>query len=236
MPEYKTNVLRVEGGNENNKEKINELIKQTQEKKIDFNTFVAETRKLGGKVTFGEFQIESEHTEKITNLLEQFNTGKLSIESFIEKVREQGDKGDFWDYEKTMNPKYKGNNKTSVGFRYNPNHHIKGKFMQGIIKTAVRSAINFAHAHILKHYDREAFIYDDERLKKLDEYCKRYIDKNFQNSYPYKSDFMGKIIDIILFFAKEDIYYTARWLDMINGLPRGHELTEEEKANIERWH
>lgn len=236
MAEYKTNVLRVEGGNKNNKEKITELVKQAQENKINFNTFVTETRKLGGKVTFGEFQIESEHTEKITNLLEQFNTGKLNIESFIQKVREQGDKGDFWDYEHTSNPKYEGNNKTRIGFKYNPYHHVKGKFMQGIIKTAVRSAINFAHAQILKHYDSEAFVYDDERLKKIDEYCKRYIDMNFQNSYPYKSDFMIKIIDIILFFAKEDIYYTARWLDMINGLPRGHELTEEEKANIEKWH
>ena len=233
--EMNTNIWRVEVGGAN-KETIAELIKQTQEKKITFNDLVTKVRELGGKVTFGELQIESENKEKITELLEQFNTGKLNIETLIQKVREQGDKGDFWDYEKTSNPKYEGNNKTRIGFKYNPYHHVKGKFMQGITKTAVRSTINFAHAYILKHYDKEAFIYDDERLKKIDEYCKRYIDKNFQHAYPYKSDFMIKIIDIILFFAKEDIYYTARWLDMINGLPRGHELTKEEKENIKRWH
>lgn len=233
--ELKTNVLRIEGA-DTNKEKINELFKQSQEKKIDFNTLVEEVRKLGGKVTFGELQIESEEKEKITNLLEQFNTGKLNIESFIQKVHEQGDKADFWNWETDPNPKYKDNNKTRIGFKYNPYHHVKGKFMQGIIKTAVKSAINFAHAQILKHYDREAFVYDDERLRKIDVYCKGYIEQNFQNSYPYKSDFMQKIVDIILFFAKEDIYYTGRWLDMINGLPRGHELTKEEKANIEKWH
>ena len=235
MAEYKTNVLRVEGGNKNNKEKITELVKQVQANKIDFNTFVAETRKIGAKVTFGEFQIESERTEKITNLLEQFNTGKLNIESFIQKVREQGDKADFWNYEQTSNPKYEGNNKTRIGFKYNPYHHVKGKFMQGITKTAVKSAINFAHAYILKHYDREAFVYDDARLKKIDEYCKEFININFQNAYPYKKDFMDKIVNIILFFAKEDIFYTSRWLKMINGLPQGHKLTKEEEENIRKW-
>lgn len=234
MVEYSTNVLKIEGGN--NKEKISELIKRVQHKEIDFNIFIAETRKLGGKVTFGEFQIETENKERITELLEQFNTGKLNIEAFIQKVREQGDKGEFWNWETDANPKYKDNNKTSVGFRFNPYHHVKGKLMQGVGKTAVKSAINFAHALILKHYSKDAFIYDDNRLKKIDTFCKRYIDTNFQHAYPYKADFMNKIIDIILFFAKEDIYYTARWLDMINGLPRGHELTEMEKENIRRWH
>ena len=232
--ELKTNVLKIEGNA--NAEKVNELLKQMRESKIDFNMFVTEVRKLGGKVTFGEFQVESENKEKITELLEQFNTGKLGIEAFIQKVREGGDKGGFWNWETEMNPKYKDNNKTSVGFRYNPYHHVKGKFMQGVIKTAVKSAINFAHAQIIKHYDRNAFMYDDPRLKRIDEYCKRYINENFQNSYPYKCDFMEKIVDIILFFAREDIYYTARWLDMINRLPRGHELTEQEKANIKKYH
>lgn len=233
--EIKTNVLEIEG-KEENKEEINELLKQTQENKIDFNTLVKEVRKLGSKVTFGEFQVESENKERITGLLEQFNTGKLNIEQFIQKVREEGDKAEFWNWETDANPKYKDNNKTSVGFRFNPYHHVKGKFMQEIIKTAIKSAINFAHAQIIKHYDRDAFMYDDERLKKIDEYCKRYIGKNFQDSYPYKSDFMGKIIDIILFIMREDIYYTSRWLDLINGLPRGHELTEQEKANIKKYH
>ena len=232
--ELKTNVLKIEGNA--NAEKVNELLKQMRESKIDFNMFVTEVRKLGCKVTFGEFQVESENKEKITELLEQFNTGKLGIEAFIQKVREGGDKGEFWNWETEMNPKYKDNNKTSVGFRYNPYHHVKGKFMQGVIKTAVKSAINFAHAQIIKHYDRNAFMYDDPRLKRIDEYCKRYINENFQNSYPYKCDFMEKIVDIILFFAREDIYYTARWLDMINRLPRGHELTEQEKANIKKYH
>lgn len=234
MAEYTTNVLRVEGGD--NSKPIAELVKQAQRKEISFDTFVIETRKLGGKVVFGEFQIESEHKEKITELLEQFNTGKLNIDEFIKKVRAQGEKADFWNWESEANPRYKDNNKTRVGFTYNPSHHIKGKFFQSIIKSAVKAAINFAHSQILKHYSREAFVYDDERLKAIDEYCKRYIDTNFQNSYPYKSQFMEKVIDIILFIMREDIYYTSRWLDMINGLPRGHELTEIEKENIRKWH
>lgn len=233
--EWKTNVLKIEAKGAN-KETITGLIKQLQEDKISFNDLVTEVRKLGGKVIFGEFQIESENKEKITELLEQFNTGKLNIESFIQKVREGGDKGEFWNWETDMNPKYKNNNKTSVGFRFNPYYHIKGKFMQGVIKTAVKSAINFAHAQILKHYDRNAFVYDDKRLKKIDEYCKQYIGVNFQNSYPYKSVMMQKVVDIILFFSKEDIYYCSRWLDLINGMPRGHELTKQEKANIKKYH
>lgn len=233
--ELKTNVLKIEASGAK-EETISELLKQLQENKISFNDLIAEVRKLGGEVTFGEFQIESDNKEKITELLEQFNTGKLNIEAFIKKVREQGDKADFWNWETDMNPKYKDNNKTSVGFRFNPYYHVKGKFMQGVVKTAIKSAINFAHAQIIKHYDRNAFIYDDERLKKIDEYCKRYINENFQNSYPYKSQFMEKAIDILLFIMREDIYYTSRWLDLINGLPRGHELTEQEKANIKKYH
>lgn len=219
-----------------NEKAIAKLMQNAQQNKISFNEFVQQVRKLGGEVAFGELQAESEDKDRITELLNQFNTGKLNINTFIAKVREQGDKADFWNYETDKNPQYADNNKTSVGFRYNPSHHIKGKFFQGVIKTAIKSAIYFGHAQILKHYDRNAFVYDDPRLKAIDEYCKRYIDKNFQNSYPYKSDFMSKVVDIILFFAKEDIYYTARWLDMINGLPRGHELTEMEKENIEKWH
>ncbi len=219
-----------------NRKAIAELIQKANRKEISFSDFVTQTRELGGEVIFGELQVESEDKDRITELLEQFNTGKLNIDTFISKVREQGDKAEFWNYETSSNPQYEGNNETRLGFKYNPYHHVKGKLMQGVMKTAVKSAINFAHANIIKHYDREAFVYEDARLKAIDEYCKRYIDDNFQESYPYKSDFMCKIVDIFLFLMKEDIYYTARWLEMINGVPRGHELTENEKANILKWH
>lgn len=226
-----------------NEKAITEHMQKAQQNKITFNEFVQQVRGLGGEVAFGELQAESEDTERITELLEQFNTGKLNIDTFIAKVREQGDKADFWNYEKDMNPQYIGNNKTSVGFRYNPSHHIKGKFYQHVIKQAERSAINFAHANIIKHYDCEAFIYDDERLRMIDEYCKKFIDKNFQNDYPYKADFMSKAVDLTLFNTKEDIYYTARWLAMLIGLAEMiienkdiFTLTEGEKTNIEKWH
>lgn len=225
--------IKVKKGNEKT---IAKLMHNAQGKKIPFNDFITEARKLGGEPIYGELQIESKNQEAIKELLDQFNAGKLTIDAFITKVRERGDKAEFWNYETDENPQYKGNNKTRTTFKYNPGHHIKGKFFQGITKKAIIGAINFAHAYIIKHYGGEAFIYDDKRLKAIDIYCKRYIDKNFQHAHPYKSDFMGKVIDIILFFAKEDIYYTARWLDMINNLPRGHELTKEEQTNISKWH
>ena len=225
--------IKVKKGNE---ETIAKLMHDAQGKKIPFDEFVAEARKLGGESVYGELQIESENQEAIKELLDQFNAGKLTIDTFITKVRERGDKAEFWNYETDENPQYKGNNKTRTTFKYNPGHHIKGKFFQSIIKKAVLRAIDFAHANIIKHYDSKAFIYDDERLKVINGYCKGYINKNFQHAYPYKSGFMNKVVDIILFFAKEDIYYTARWLDMINNLPRGHELTKEEQTNISKWH
>ena len=219
-----------------NRKAIAELIQKANRKEISFSDFVTQTRELGGEVIFGELQVESKDKDRITELLEQFNTGKLGIDTFIAKVKEQGDKADFWNYETSANPQYEDNNETRLGFKYNPYWHVKGKFFQGIVKTAIRRAIDFAHAGIIKHYDREAFAYDDPRLKSIDEYCKRYIDQNFQDAYPYKADFLTKIIDIILFLMKEDIYYCSRWLDLINNLPREHKLTKEEKENISRWH
>lgn len=226
-----------------NEKAIAELMRNAQQKKISFNEFVQQVRKVGGEIVFGELQAQSEDKDRITELLKQFNTGKLNIDMFITKVREQGDKAEFWNYETSANPQYEDNNDTRLGFKYNPYWHVKGKFYQHVIKAAERSAINFAHANTIKHYDHEAFKYDDERLRMIDEYCKKFIDKNFQNAYPYKADFMNKAVDLTLFNAKEDIYYTARWLAMLIGLAEKiienkdiFKLTEEEKANIEQWH
>lgn len=257
--EIVTNILKIEGGNAN-KEKINELLKQSQENKIDFNTLVQEVRKLGGKVTFGEFQVESENKEKVTELLEQFNTGKLGIEVFIQKVRDQGDKAVFWNWETGANPRYIGNNKSAVGFRYNPFHSIKGMFMQSIIKTAIRQALSFvfsirslkdlvrnyqvikaiilfAHFNLTRHYDPNAYKYDDERLQKLEKELKQNISRNFQENI-YKTDVMFKGMDILFFILKEDIYWRARIFRLINEVVgvEVFKLTEEEKENIKRWH
>jgi len=41
---------------------------------------------------------------------------------------------------------------------------------------------------------------------------------NFQDR-DYKIDFMNKIVDIILFIMKEDIFYSSRFMDIFNKIP-----------------
>lgn len=216
-----------------NKEEIKGLVQKHRQKEFSFGELVKKIREAGGDIIFGELQVETDKgkLETISDLQKQFNSGELMIEDFQRKVAEEGGKAEFWNYETGRNPEYK-RGESQLGFPYNPYFHIKGKYFQGVIKIAIRKAIDFAHSGILKQFDKDGYVFDDERLKAIDEYCRGYIAKNFPD--PYKVDFMTKVIDIILFLMKVDIFYRARFLDMIKNLPRNHELTKEEEENIKR--
>lgn len=132
------------------------------------------------------------------------------------------------------NPEYPaGDNRTRNEFIFSPYEHPKGKFFQNIKSGIMIKAINFAHSAILKGYDMDAYVYDDPRLKAQNEFFREYIQENFRH-VAYKTEFMNKIVDIIMFLVKEDIYY-RRLMDMLNRRPY-FELTKDEQENIEKWH
>lgn len=223
------------------KEEIKGLIQKYREKEFSFGELVKRIREAGGDITFGELQVETdkEKMETINDLQKQFNSGELTIEDFQRKVAEEGGKAEFWNYETDRNPEYKGD-ESRLGFPFSPYFHPKGKYFQGVLKKAVLRAIGFAHSALLKHYDKNIFIYDDERLKKIEEFAKWYIGIKFMDSPGYKDKFMHEITDISLGFSKEDVYYRARLLDGANqfyvwmkeNYPEGFPLTEEEEQNL----
>lgn len=178
--------------------------------------------------------------KEIADLLKQCNEGKITLQELQKKLAEGGSTLKAYDKRTERNPSYpEGNNGSRNGFTYNPNLHPKGKYFQYIVKPAIRAAIDFAHGAITKYYDKDAYKYDDSRLQAWDTYLVDFIDKNFNGSGKqdklYKSDFMLKIKDIVLFLMKEDIYYRPRFIMLINGIPEVG-LMKEELDNIERWH
>ncbi|KCZ71589.1 hypothetical protein ANME2D_02324 [Candidatus Methanoperedens nitroreducens] len=176
----------------------------------------------------------------IQEAIEKYNKGEVSIEDLSKIVQENGQQIVFWNPASERNPKYlEGDNSSRDGFIYNPYHHVRGKFFQDVIKKAILKAIDFAHSAMVKHYDQDAYRYDDLRLAELEKFTKEYIRANFHDSYPYKHDFMMKLVDVVLGLAKEDIYYRARMLDFIQKFRRGFPemaISPTENDNIERWH
>jgi len=173
---------------------------------------------------------------KISALMIQCNGGEITLQELRQKLADGGSDLKVYDKRSERNVNYPdGNNESRNGFIFNPGFHPKGQFFQNVIKKAILAAINFAHSAIVKNYDREAYLYDDSRLRDLNIFLRKYIDANFQDSKPYKSDFMLKLVDILLFLMKEDVYYRARMIDIFANMPRS-ELTDIEKENIEKWH
>lgn len=144
-----------------------------------------------------------------------------------------------WNPAKDRDPRIKenlngGNGKG--GFRFSPYYHEKGKFLQDVIKKGIIKAIEVAHDQIVGRYDPDAYKLDDERLVNLNGYYRAYLSGNFEHQAPRKITFMTQILDILMFLMKEDIYYRARFLDMLKNMPRDYELTQEELENINKWH
>ena len=175
----------------------------------------------------------------LESAIAEYNAGELSFENFQKIVAENGNKLAFYAINEERNPQYpEGDNRSRVGFTYNPSEHPKGKFFQKITKKAILAAIQFAHSAMCDKYDKDIFIYDDSRLNQINNFMRIYITEKFKHSYPYKHDFMLQILDIVLGLAKEDIYYRTRLFDLVNKFrvvyPNQIILTETEKQNIDK--
>lgn len=156
---------------------------------------------------------------------------KLSLQQLQDIIK----KGKIWNSAKDRNPRYPdGDNRSRTGFLYNPYFHDKGKLLQTLIKPAILASIDMIHKAIVMKYDQEAYIYDDPRLQTFNAYFRAYIKYNFRHT-EYKTQFMNKVLDIILFLMKEDSYYRSRFFDMLNQVPKA-ELTQDELDNINEFH
>ena len=115
-----------------------------------------------------------------------------------------------------------------------------------------QKSVEYAYKGILK-YDSEAFVYDDIRLQKISTYLNKNISALWDDNLTFQ-----RVVNIIVFLMKEDIYYRPRFIQILQDLQKDNrypdgsevslvfaglcevvkdfELTDAELANIERWH
>ena len=137
----------------------------------------------------------------------------------------------------------KGDNQSREdGFKYNLYHHPKGRLFQFIIKPMIIAVVNKIHSAFKGKYDADIFVYTDPRLQFIDKFVKDFIDKHVGNdpggSGVYKKQICLKMIDIMLGLSKEDIYYRARFMLLLNEYRDKdikYEIMEAEKTNLETW-
>ena len=135
-----------------------------------------------------------------------------------------------------------GDNSTRKMFKHNPTHTLRGRFYQFTVKPMIRKAISAAHSYWISRYDKDAFVYDDPRLKDVDEFTRNFIDKHMAESdgAAYKIEFMHDIQDVLFGMVKEDPFYAAAfWAfcnEFVKRYPDGFEMEDSEVYNWEAHH
>ncbi|MHC1623462.1 MAG: hypothetical protein ACXQTR_02585 [Candidatus Methanospirareceae archaeon] len=185
--------------------------------------------------------------KNIDALVRKFKAGRINVKKFAKEIQELGHNPEFWLTPTQMAKYVRTGNDSREGFKYNCYTDKKrGMFFQSVIKKAILKAIDFAHMALQKNYDKNIFVFDDERLQKLDSFAEYIISKYYsdiRSARGYKDVFMRKCKEIKLGLNKEDIYYRARDFATINefviwmqeNYPDGIPLTDGEKRNLIEW-
>ena len=200
------------------------------------------------------YNARKKNAKKVRNAWEKMNRNAMKFEKFMKIAIDYGVDPEFFSMDEVKqitefvnarkhfvgyNYQEGDNSNRERGFKHNPYHTLKGKFYQNTIKPLIRKAIYAAHAYWLSKYDDDAFVYDDPRLKSVDEFTKTFIDEHVQDA-AYKTEFMHMLRDIVCGMVKEDPYYTSMfWMfcnRFIKEYPDGFEMTEAEIENWERVH
>ena len=143
---------------------------------------------------------------------------KAGYEEFVAEGAKLGVTISIYDAANERNPAYPvGNNSNRDGFTYTA-AHPKFKIFQNVLKPATIKAINKWHSWISTKWDKDAFVYDDPRMQCLDTRVHELINELFDHQQR-KLDFMHNGADILLFYMKEDSYYSGRIFALLNKLP-----------------
>ena len=211
---------------------IAELQRRWVSKEIQFSDYIEEVKKAGGDVICGNIDVHGPLSKQpqIEEVLRQYQRGEISIHMVRRLIEDIGGEASFWDWELDKNPNYTSG-ESKIGFTWNPCHSKKGIFMQNITKRVLIKMCDFTYNSILK-YDGNAFEFGDFRLMRLRDYTEKYLIKNLVVGY--KKDLVRKLINIVLFVLKEDVYYRVVGLKMINEAPRDFEITNEEMSFFNR--
>ena len=165
-----------------------------------------------------------------------YNKGNISKEELESIAKNAGRKVTIWDKKEERNIYYPpGDNRSRIGFTYDPKHK-KGKFMEKIIKRTIWKSVEFIHRKMLK-YDENVFLFDDARLNAIQDFAFGFIDQHGAHSPP-RAKLYRQMIDVCLGMCKEDLRYRSLGFQFYNEIVlalRKIDLTEGEKDNIKRW-
>lgn len=162
----------------------------------------------------------------------KYRRKEITAKGFAEQVEKNKDNPEFFCM------KAEEDNGNCPTLPYHPETHPKGILYQKVIKKAMIKAIDFAHELFVKDYDKNGFIFDDTRLKRINAFSREYLENNISHyeEEKYKRDFMNKLLDIIFSIVKYDRYYAPRFFDFINKFkkefPEEFELLPYEKEML----
>lgn len=143
--------------------------------------------------------------------------------------------------------------RSRTDFTYSIFDNPRGLWLQHYLKVLIAKTVHLCHSSILKYYDKNAFVFDDERLQSIrafvygyaENYLKDCHEKHCDMSFRHRKAWLViEAVEIALFILKEDIWWRTRILKAINiweetnpymeGYDR-YELTKEEAENLKRW-
>jgi hypothetical protein len=114
------------------------------------------------------------------------------------------------------------------GFLYNCYTHPLGRFFQNTIKGAIIGVIRRLHDKDIPRYDRQAYVFDDQRLQALDRILTAAILEAINDAdCERKREILLNCKDICLFMLKEDIFYRPRIL--LAGVSAAKEILANEE-------
>lgn len=120
-----------------------------------------------------------------------------------------------WDMANEPKPDCIGNDSRN-GFLYNCYTHPMGRFFQETVKNGILAVIKRIHNKEIPRYDKQAYVYDDPRLKMLDQIITRSVNETINDADgERKREILSHCKDICLFMLKEDLFYRPRILQAI---------------------
>lgn len=135
-------------------------------------------------------------------------------------------------------------NQSRNGFLHNCYNTALGRFFQETVKVWLEKGIARIHDKEIPRYDKQAYIFDDPRLKLLHEELIRLTHKYCQdNDKTRKRELVNNVQEIWLFMMKEDIYWRRVGLPylvefgefIVKNKEVLSQLTEEEEKNRQKW-
>ncbi len=195
------------------------------------------------KRTKDNVQITREQIKEMDDAYNLLIEKKISEEDYIGICAKFGCR----PIDKRKEPLYSpGDNTSRVGFLWCCYNSEKGKYFQNVLKMIIRSTLTTVHNLLIgragKDIEKDScnLNYKDARLSFINKLGKEFIDKHIgnENGGSYKKWFSVEILDILLWYAANDINFRAKLFKMMNTISDRKtvfQLTDYEEFNDKKF-